>query len=247
MPRAGAGPRLVPLAKRGGTFYIVWSEKGRSRERSTGTSDRREAEIALAEFLLSRPGTGPVDPERYLITDALAEYALDRANEVMDRVRLAGAVLKLTDFFEGRRVSEVNPSSCRAYVKWRNRAAGTARRELTVLRAALNHAHGTGRLTRMVPVELPAPPPQPDAVAEEGRSCAAPQGGLRQSKVEASPPALHPHRPVQWAEEGSDPVAALVADRSEEQADGLPYAGSEGNEEEALLHPNSAPPPLPPA
>lgn len=159
MPRAGAGPRLVPFAKRGGTFYIVWSEKGRSRERSTGTRDRREAEIALAQFLLSRPGIGPVEPDRYLITDALAEYALDRADQVMDRIRLAGAVLKLTDFFEGRRVSEVSPSSCRAYVKWRNRAAGTARRELTVLRAAINHAHGTGRLTRMVPVELPAPPP----------------------------------------------------------------------------------------
>lgn len=41
------------------------------------------------------------------------------------------------------------------YVKARERSNGTARRELGVLRAAINYAHAEGRLTRTVAVHLP--------------------------------------------------------------------------------------------
>jgi hypothetical protein len=50
MPRRNSGPRLRFLDKRG-VFYIVWTDAGRSRERSTGTANREQAEIALAEFI----------------------------------------------------------------------------------------------------------------------------------------------------------------------------------------------------
>jgi hypothetical protein len=39
------------LLEKGGCYYVVWTEGGRIRERSTGTADRRGAEIALAEFI----------------------------------------------------------------------------------------------------------------------------------------------------------------------------------------------------
>ena len=62
MPRRNQGPRLRWLDKRE-CFYIVWTERGRSRERSTGTADREQAQIALAEFLQQRDRrAGPRDP-----------------------------------------------------------------------------------------------------------------------------------------------------------------------------------------
>ena len=66
MPRRNSGPRLQFLDKRQ-VYYIVWTENGRSRQRSTGTADRREAEIALAQFLqeIGRK-SGPRDPSEVL-------------------------------------------------------------------------------------------------------------------------------------------------------------------------------------
>lgn len=66
MPRRNSGPRLRFLTKRG-CYYIVWTEYGRSRERSTGTANRQVAEIALSEFLRRRSDpVGRVIPMRSL-------------------------------------------------------------------------------------------------------------------------------------------------------------------------------------
>ncbi len=54
------------------------------------------------------------------------------------------------------------PETCARYVEVRARAAGTVRRELRVLRAAINYAHRCGRITRPVSVELPERPPARD-------------------------------------------------------------------------------------
>ena len=210
MPRRNSGPRLRFLEKRG-LYYIVWTERGRSRERSTGTADLGEAQIALAEFLQLRPGrSGPRDPSEVLISDLLAEYALAKETDVMAPVRLGCAIAALTPFWEGRTVQDVTKATVAAYGRSRGRyfirwiegeasksrcaftsdlgaaqealktyvaarphnapkiaptlefrplSAGTIRRELTVLRAAINVAHRDGRLTRPVAVELPQSPP----------------------------------------------------------------------------------------
>jgi len=161
MPRRNNGARLRFLEKRG-CFYIVWTKQGRSYERSTGTANRREAEIALSDYLRQQPGnSAPRDPSEILVTSVLDDYASDHGGDVMDPTRLAGAVLRLTDYFEGKSVQDVTKQTCRGYGRHRDRAAGTVRRELTVLRAAINHAHREGRLTRPVTVDLPeAPPPR---------------------------------------------------------------------------------------
>jgi len=67
-------------------------------------------------------------------------------------------VLALTDFFEGNAVVDVTPQTCGSYVEKRGRSKGTVRRELGVLRAAINHAHKFGWITRPVAVELPERP-----------------------------------------------------------------------------------------
>jgi integrase len=64
--------------------------------------------------------------------------------------------------FEGNSVADITPITCGRYAEKRDRSVGTVRRELGVLRAAINHAHRNGRLTRPVAVELPERPEPKD-------------------------------------------------------------------------------------
>src|SRR5258705_8634321 len=155
MPRRNSGPRLRFLEKRQ-CFYIVWTDGGRSRERSTSTSDRRLAEAALAEFLHIRTrSAGPREPTEILVTDALADYAEERGPETAAPWRIAAAVKALGPYWQARTVANVSRETCRAYAASRGRSAGTTRRELGVLRAAINHAHRSGRVTRGIAFALP--------------------------------------------------------------------------------------------
>lgn len=157
MPRRNSGPRLRFLERRG-CYYIFWTEGGRSRERSTGTPDFTEAERAFGEFLAARTRrSGPRDPAETLVTDVLAEYAM--AHE--DRRgfdRIAYAMSALIPFWQQRMVAEVAEASCRKYRKHRDISDGTLRRELTVLRAAINYAVKNNRLTHGSEVWLPDAP-----------------------------------------------------------------------------------------
>jgi integrase len=58
---------------------------------------------------------------------------------------------------EGKSVAHI-PAYVETYVTKRDRAAGTVRRELGVLQAAINWAHKRGHLTRTVVIELPSTP-----------------------------------------------------------------------------------------
>jgi len=102
--------------------------------------------------------TGPRDPSAILVTDVLNDYAQQRSQKVEAPERIAYAVLALTDFFEGNTVADVTPQTCERYAEKRRRSPGTVRRELGVLRAAINYAHRSGSLTRPVAVELPERP-----------------------------------------------------------------------------------------
>lgn len=182
MPRRNNGPRLRWLEKRK-TFYIVWTERGRSRERSTGTSDSREAEIALSEFLRGRQQhVGPREPSEVLVTEALADYAEERGPHVMAAPRIAHACIHLTRFWEGRAVNEVTRQTCEAYRKWRARSNGTVRRELGVMRAAINHAHAEGRITRTVFVHLPERPEPKQRFLTKSEAAALLRAALRSKK-----------------------------------------------------------------
>src|SRR5690349_16587233 len=78
MPRRNQGPRLRWLVKRQ-CFYITWTEHGRSRERSTSTKNREEAEGIFGEWLRNRSRRdGPSDPSEIFVTDVLAYYAGER-------------------------------------------------------------------------------------------------------------------------------------------------------------------------
>ena len=142
MGRRNQGPRLRYLKKRA-TYYITWTERGRSRERSTGTRDRAEAELVFAEWLQVRGRrNGPSDPAQTLVTDVLADYAMARAPKVMAPQVMCRAIEMLTGFWEGKLVAEVRPEMCSLYCEKRARSNGTVRREIGgVLQAAINWAH----------------------------------------------------------------------------------------------------------
>jgi len=170
MSRRNQGPRLRWLSKRK-CFYITWTEHGRSRECSTRTTDCEQAEIYFTEWLQRRGRrTGPSDPATILLTDILNEYAEQRGPKVAAPARIAYAVLALTNFFEGNALADVTPQTCGRYVEQRARSAGTARRELGVLRAAINYAYRNGRITRAVPVDLPDRPEPRDRCSHAQRS-----------------------------------------------------------------------------
>jgi len=96
------------------------------------------------------------------VTDVLNDYLQQRGPKVTAPGRIAYAVLALTDFFEGNSVADITRQTCDGYAEKRGRSAGTIRRELGVLRAAINYAFNSGRITRPIPVELPDRPPPRD-------------------------------------------------------------------------------------
>lgn len=161
MPRPNRGARLESVSGRTG-LYIVWFESGRQRRRSTGTTDRREAEEKLADFLRERHiaerPAGPAEPSAYLIATALDLYGTLHAPSTADPARIGYAIVPLLDYWGDSPVSKITKQTCKAYANWRGKAPATVRRELSTLRAALNYAHEEGRLTSVPHVELPEKP-----------------------------------------------------------------------------------------
>ncbi len=183
MPRRNSGARLRFLEKRQ-CFYIVWSEGGRSRERSTGTTDRKLAEAALADFLHIRTrDNGPRDPAEILVTDVLADYAEERGPDTEAPWRISAAVKAMVPFWQGKTVDKVTRETCRNYLAARDRSAGTTRRELGVLRAAINHAHRAGRLSRVVAVDLPESPQPRDRWLTKFEAAKLLRAALREPRV----------------------------------------------------------------
>lgn len=90
--------------------------------------------------------------------DALENYALEHGPTLSNPERIGYAVEALVPFWGSLSVADVNPETCRAYGMHRGVSDGTVRRELGVLRAAINHEHKCGRLTRPTFVTLPKMP-----------------------------------------------------------------------------------------
>jgi hypothetical protein len=217
MARRNQGPKLRWFAERG-AYYITWTVNGRSRKRSTGTASSEEAQNIFAEWLQVRKRTvGPSDPAQALVMDILADYITERGLKVVGQDTMARAVETLARLWEGRTVADV-PAHVDAYVKRRARAPGTVRRELSVLQAAINHAHKRGKLTRTVSVELPqCPPPRARWLTRQEAAKL-----LRASRKDRK---ARPYMPLfiligiyTGTPQGGDPVTALAAGRLEGQS-----------------------------
>src|SRR6185437_8992430 len=159
MPRRNSGPHLQWREDRA-LYYIMWTERGRSRKCSTGTADLEHAQIVFAEWLTARGlRTGPSDPAKALVTDLLTNYARARAPKVAAPEAMLNAINRLIPFWTGKMAADVTPETCNIYADTRQRSNGTVRRELGVLQAAIDWAHRNGKLSRAVIVALPASAP----------------------------------------------------------------------------------------
>jgi integrase len=176
MPRPNKGARLY-LRRRSGR-QPQWTIRDGGHETGTGCagSEREGAERKLAAYLGAkyRPDFGDGDPRQIPVAAVLTLYAKERA-PLMRRPELAAhTIAPLAIFWGDKTVAEVTAGRCRDYAIWRTTnpvatfkntstarlvKASTARRELGLLAAALNYAHGEGKLKYPVPVALPKPSP----------------------------------------------------------------------------------------
>ena len=154
MARKSKGARLYwhPQWQR---FYI----RDGGRLLSTGASDRREAEAALARYIAERDRPdGPATPDKMTVADCLSIYGEKHAPTVRAPDRIGYAIQALLPILGDLPLSAINGDVCRRYVKIRERSAGTTRRELGMLRAAINFCHAEGYLTAAPRVRLPGKP-----------------------------------------------------------------------------------------
>lgn len=163
MPRRAQGPRLwVRPARRDGTGRITHQPAvfilDRGRQVATGCSpdDAAAAERALADYITQkhRPETGLRDPSRIPIADVLAVYLADIVPDHSRPEETKRRLKRVSAFFGGKILSDVNGPSCRAYARQASTDA-MARRDLEELRAAINHHRQEGLHDRIVSVVLP--------------------------------------------------------------------------------------------
>jgi len=159
MPRKAKGARLYWRERKGRDGVWVILDTGMP-ERSTGTSDRGEADLALAAYLSEKRGrpTGPAAGDELTVAQALTMYGEDHAPTVADPARIGYAIMALDKWWKDSKVSAITKATCRRYAAERDASAGTVRKELGTLRAALNWCVEEGFLLVAPFVWLPEKP-----------------------------------------------------------------------------------------
>ncbi len=164
MPRRSNGPRLrlepaeFDAAGRL-TRHASWAIRDGGRKIRTGCrlGEAAEAERRLAAYIVAKHDpsrTRDRDPDQVRVAQLISVYADDvavghaRPREAFARLE------RINAYFGAMRLSEITGASCRAYVASRG-SSGGSRRELEDLRAACQHYHKEGLVTRAVAVWLP--------------------------------------------------------------------------------------------
>lgn len=198
-----------------GDWRIFKSDGTRRRLGLRGPADREAAEKALAdELILERLGSSaPRTTDKTPVMDLVYRYAEARADEVAKPQLLADAIEALSPFWTGKAAADINCTSCVEYTKWRMNGGlrkhhlktretsmskakisqSTARRDLTMLRAAVKFAQADGILLGTMPtVVLPDEMPARDRsltrseAARQRKSCMN-CGGVRQPRHGTDP------------------------------------------------------------
>lgn len=150
-------------------WYIQWHEAGRSRRSSTGTADREEAEGILAAFILVR---GEEAPDSLTVSQALDWYWTSYAETKTAKPSNTDlAIRNLKPFFGATLAVECTIAKQQAYVDHKlSKGYGyeSARRDLSVLSAALKRAEKHNKITRAPPtLALRASPPKDRWITRE--------------------------------------------------------------------------------
>lgn len=202
MPRRAKGPRLY-LDPQERTWVI--RDGPRKRRTGCGEGERPGAEEALRDYIAQK--YQPVSdrrPDRVLVADALTFYSREVAPRHRSAATTAHCIDRLLDWWKERPLADVRRSTCREYVAHRTRQrlpqakAGkalerrvtveTARRELTVLRAAINAYHAEHTLESVPVVTLPPPSAPRDRALTRSEAAALIRAARR-----------HPEKPARTA------------------------------------------------
>ncbi len=147
-----------------------WVIRDAGKDLRTGQRDdggRQSAEEAFGRYLSQKltpqdPNLEPQSLRDVPVSVVLTHYLETLHEEMAAPERQAYAVKQMASFWSSKSVADVSEETCRAYAKTRP-SASTARRELGVLRAALNKAHRARMLVGAPAVWLPAKgAPKPD-------------------------------------------------------------------------------------
>lgn len=150
-------PRAVPGKK---NLYITWSECGRSKRLSTGTADKQEATRFYNQFLAGIHA--PDVPDTVYLSDALKEYIGTQGQQTYAPKRLEQQTRLAQEFFGDVPVERITRSQCIRYAEWRygqGVSAWSIRRELGIVRAAVNWVYKEGWIASAPYIQLPATPP----------------------------------------------------------------------------------------
>lgn len=117
---------------------------GRRARRSTGATEKREAEAILGKWRVEahRQYQWDEQPER-TFDELMVEYLKAVDGEKRDEVRDRNSLVHLQPFFTGRDLADITPVDIRGYIAERRgqgAAASTINREIGVLSAAMNYA-----------------------------------------------------------------------------------------------------------
>lgn len=166
MAPVNKGPRLEQ--NKFDIWEIRWSEDRRSMRKSTGCTNRMDAELKLADFLKARSTkkreVGSTMTVGRVLDDYLQEHVED--GPVVDKQRQRDIVANLRPFFGSMACGDITPADVLSYQKKRKagavgsrmaRSTGTLRRELNTLIAAMNHAAKSRRLTSADVPYIPLP------------------------------------------------------------------------------------------
>lgn len=180
MPRPAKGPRLYlhPVDR-------TWLIRDGSTTRRTGCDelDRDGAEKGLAAYLAEKfePVANEHHPSRLHVAEVLTAYAREHAPHIKGAQTQGYGIAALSPFWGDKKLSDVRGATCRAYAAYRapHVAAGTIRRELSVLSAAINHWHREhGPLDAVPVVTMPEKPPPRERWLSRSEAAALLAGAL---------------------------------------------------------------------
>ena len=164
MPRQSRQPRLwlrKARVDKGGCHHSpIWVILDRGRQIGTGcdADDIDGAQRALAAYLnekhVQAARSGTRSPENISVLDVLTLYASDVVPSHINPKRTAHAIKRLGEFFATKTLADVNGQLYREYARTQSTDT-TARRDLEMLRAAINHHRQEGLHDRIVSVVMP--------------------------------------------------------------------------------------------
>ncbi len=131
-------------------------DSGKHIATSCAPHEIASAELKLRAYLTAKhePARKERDIEVIDVADVLSIYHSDCGPRQANGAQLNARLLRLNEFWGGKKLAEVTGETCRAYERERG-SAGAARRELEDLRSAISHHQREGLHRGNVRVVLP--------------------------------------------------------------------------------------------